>query len=48
MTWLQFKAKVDEQMREKGIAEDVEIENIDTVAIGTLRIALKNGRMVIE
>ena len=47
MTWQQFKAKVEQEMREKGIDEDIEVKEIDTNA-RTIKVKLSNGRLVIE
>ena len=47
MTWQQFKAEVDKALEDAGIAEDIEVKEIDTNA-RTIKVKLSNGRLVIE
>jgi len=48
MTWTQFKARIEEQMREKGIDEDTQVEYIDTADPFKAQVRLRNGRVIIE
>ena len=47
MTWAQFKAEVDKALEDAGIAEDIEVKEIDTNT-KSMKVKLSNGRLVIE
>jgi len=47
VTWAQFKAEVDKALEDAGIAEDIEVKEIDTDT-RAVKIKLSNGRLVIE
>ena len=47
MTWPQFKAKIEQQMREKWIDENTEVRNIDT-NMATVKVTEKEGYIIIE
>ena len=47
MTWPQFKAKIEQQMREKGIDENTEVRNIDTDMF-TVKVIEREGYIIVE
>ena len=47
MTWLQFKEKIEAQMREKGIDENVEVRYIDTNMFA-VKVLEREGCIIIE
>ena len=47
MTWPQFKAQIEAQMREKGIDENTEVRYIDTDMF-TVKVIVEEGYITIE